>query len=527
MPDRRREASPRSVIHRSPYPDPRIPALALDAYVLERAGDYADRVALVDGVTEQTLTYGALARAVHLGASGLVAEGVRPGDVVALLGSNELAWAAGFHAILAAGAVALPINPMCTAEEIARLLDDSDARFVVASDAARDEALSASRLSHHQDVFTLDPSCEEGPFNEIPLATGGVPRLDQDTARAPAVIAYSSGTEGLPKRVLLTHRNLVANVEQHQPVQVIAPDEVFCAFIPFFHMYGLTLILNAALRNGGTVVTLPRFDIERYLTLIEKYRVTRLHLVPPVVFALAAYPSLETRDLSSVRVAVSGGAPLDAAVALELGRRVGFRVIQGYGMTEASPGTHYVPSDDRGAKVPAGSVGFLVPGTEARLVDPGTGVENEREGELWLRGPQITPGYLGAPEAAASALVDGWLRTGDVLRIDEHGAFFVVDRLKELIKYNSYEVAPAELEAVLRSHPQVADAAVVGLPRAPEGETPVAYVVAKGELDPAALVAWVAERVAPYKKIRDVRLVAEIPRSPSGKILRRILRERG
>src|ERR1019366_32284 len=157
--------------------------------------------------------------------------------------------------------------------------------------------------------------------------------------------------------------------------------------------------------SGGPVVPCPLFDSERSLTPTEKSRVTRLPLVPPVVFALAAYPSLETRDLSSVRVAVSGGAPLDAAVALELGRRVGFRVIQGYGMTEASPGTHYVPSDDRGAKVPAGSVGFLVPGTEARLVDPGTGVENEREGELWLRGPQITPGYLGAPEAAASALV--------------------------------------------------------------------------------------------------------------------------
>jgi acyl-CoA synthetase (AMP-forming)/AMP-acid ligase II len=514
------------VIHRSPFPDPKIPGLTLDAYVLEHAAARGDHVALVDGVSGEAITYAQLARAVDAGAAALASEGVRPGEVVALVGNNAPVWAAAFHAIVASGAAVMPVNPTLTAEEVAHLLDQTNARLIVASDAARDEALSASRLSRHQDVVTLDVALKQGPFNEI-SATGPAPRLERDPARTVAVIAFSSGISGLPKGVLLTHRNLVANVEQHQPVQVVTASDVFCAVVPFFHMYGMTIVLNTALRNGATVVTLPgRFDMDRYLATIAKYRATRLHLAPPTVFALASCPSLEAHDLSSVRVALSGAAPLDAAAALALATRAGFPVVQGYGMTESSPGTHYVP-DDRIAAIPAGSIGVLVPGTEARLVALDSGAENGSEGELWVRGPQVMAGYLNAPEATAATLVDGWLRTGDVLRVDEQGAFFVVDRLKEIIKYRGYQIAPAELEALLRTHPSVADAAVIGLPRKPDGEVPVAYVVARGEIDAGTLLAWVAERVAPYKKLRDVRLIAEVPRSPSGKILRRALRDRG
>jgi acyl-CoA synthetase (AMP-forming)/AMP-acid ligase II len=513
-------------IYRSPYPDPRIPALTLDAYVLEHAAKHGARTALIDGATGERATYAQVARAVEQGASGLVAEGIRPGDVVALVAANAPVWAVAFFAILAAGGVVLPLNPTLTAEEIARWIGLANARLVVASDAARDESISASRIACRQDVVTLDPLLRQGPFNEI-VGNGPLPRVARDPARALAVIAGSSGTSGMPKGVMLSHRNLVANIEQHQGLQVLGPGDASCAVLPFCHSYGMTIVLNAALRNGATVVTLPgRFDAERYLGVVERYRVTRLHLAPPMVYALSSYPALDARNLSSVRIALSGAAPLDAVAARALSERAGFPVVQGYGLTEASPGTHFVP-DDAAARLPAGSVGVLVPGTEARLVSPETGADVTGEGELLVRGPQVMVGYLDAPEDSAKALLDGWLRTGDILRLDGSGAFFVIDRVKELIKYRAHSIAPAELEALLRTHPQVADAAVIGLPQKPDGEIPVGYVVARGELDPQALLAWVADRVAPFKKLRDVRLVTEIPRTPAGKILRRVLRDRG
>jgi acyl-CoA synthetase (AMP-forming)/AMP-acid ligase II len=514
------------VIHRSPYPDPKVPALSLDAYVLEHAARHGSRAALVDGATGERTTYAQLARTIELGAGALAAEGVRTGDVVALIAANAPAWAAAFHAILAAGGVVLPLNPTLTAEEISRWLGLTGARIVVASDAARDESISACRIARGQDVITLDPAMRQGPFNELTSA-GTTPLVVRDPARTTAVIASSSGTSGLPKGVMLTHRNLVANIEQHQGLQVMGPGDVSCASVPFYHSYGMTIVMNAALRSGATVVTLPgRFDVERYLGAVERHRVTRLHLVPPMVYALAACPTLDARNLSSVRLAISGAAPLDAAGALALAKRGGFPVVQGYGLTEASPGTHFV-ADDRASTVPAGSVGVLVPGTEARLVSPETGADSGNEGELLLRGPQVMAGYLNAPEETAKALADGWLRTGDILRVDASGAFFVVDRVKELIKYRGYSLAPAELEGLLGTHPNVADAAVIGLPQKPDGEVPVGFVVPRGELDPGALLTWVAERVAPYKKLRDIRLVSEIPRSPAGKILRRVLRDKG
>jgi acyl-CoA synthetase (AMP-forming)/AMP-acid ligase II len=324
---------------------------------------------------------------------------------------------------------------------------------------------------------------------------------------------------------MLTHRNLVANLAQHDPVQPIAPGDVFCAVLPFFHIYGLTLVLNAALRNGATVVTLPRFDPEQYLSAIERYRVSRLHLVPPIVLSLASSPLVTKYDLSSVRSAICGAAPLDGELAKEAAARIGVPIVQGYGMTEASPGTHFVPDNDRAAQVPSGSVGYLVPGTRARLVSVETELDTAGEGELWVSGPQVMSGYLDEPEATAATLVDGWLRTGDVARVEPGGAFFIVDRVKELIKYKGYQVAPAELEAVLLGHPEISDAAVVGIPSGAVGEIPKAYVVTKRELTPSDVLDYVAERVAPYKKLRDVEFVTSIPRSPSGKILRRVLRD--
>ncbi len=298
-----------------------------------------------------------------------------------------------------------------------------------------------------------------------------------------------------------------------------------CAALPLFHIYGMNVIMNLALASGTTIVTLPRFDVVALLGVVERYGVTRLHLAPPAVLQLVQSPDVDRFDHSTLRWAVSGAAPLDAGLAARFAERFGVPVAQGYGMTEASPGTHLIDEGGQ-ATAPPGSVGWLMPNTECRLVSTETGTDAAVEGEIWVRGPQVMAGYLHNPEATAETLTeDGWLKTGDVARL-EGDVYFIVDRVKELIKYKGYQVAPAELEALLLTHPDVADAAVVPIYDEAGGEAPKAFVVAREPVEPDVLMAWVAERVAPYKLIRAVEFVEQIPKSPSGKILRRVLRDR-
>jgi acyl-CoA synthetase (AMP-forming)/AMP-acid ligase II len=341
-----------------------------------------------------------------------------------------------------------------------------------------------------------------------------------------AALPYSSGTTGAPKGVMLTHRNLVAMLLAMHPVEGTTERDVTIAVLPFFHIYGLALILCLGLYRGATLVVFPRFQMEQFLAAVERWRVTRLPLVPPLVLRLVREPMVDRFDLSSVRVAVSGAAPLPPHLASELSDRLHCLVKQGYGLTELSPGSH-MHAEDAGTP-PAGSVGVLHANTECRLVDPATlrDVATGERGEIWVRGPQVMKGYLNRPEATAEIITpDGWLRTGDVGTIDAGGQLYVVDRLKELVKYKGYQVAPAELEAVLLSHPAVADVAVVPKPDAEAGEIPKAFVVVQPNAAPTAeeLMAFVAERLAPYKRVREVEFVAEVPKSPSGKILRRVL----
>lgn len=518
-----------SAVHRSRYPDPVVPEQALPAYVLEHAARWPDRPALVDGSDGATLTYRQLVRAVGAVAMRLSGAGVVPGDAVALWAPNQPSWAAAFYGTLAAGAAAVPLNALLTTAEARSLVAASGARVLVTggpvggpgtgpigrtAEAGLPPDWPVTTLS--LDALTVPAAPTGGPEDEAgpcpPPSSGG---------DATAVVAFSSGTTGLPKGVRLTHRNLVATLVQHEPIYRVGPGDVVVGALPFCHIYGLSMILGYALRHGATVVTMPRFDLARYLALVAEHRATWLHLVPPLALALTS-PAAAGADLSSVRHAVSGAAPLDPALAARTAAALGCSLGQGYGMTEASPGVTWVP-DDGSVDCPPGSVGVLVPGTEARVVDPGSGEDTDGPGELWVRGPQVMAGYLGEPAGTDALTADGWLRTGDVVRVDEHGVFWVVDRLKELIKYKGWQVAPAELEAVLRDHPAVADAAVAGLPDPEAGELPVAWVEACGPVEPAELVAWVADRVAPYKKVRRVQLVERIPRSPSGKVLRRQL----
>jgi acyl-CoA synthetase (AMP-forming)/AMP-acid ligase II len=272
---------------------------------------------------------------------------------------------------------------------------------------------------------------------------------------------------------------------------------------------------------------MPKFELPEFLRVIADHRASYVFIAPPVAVALAKHPMVDQYDIDCVDIVFSGAAALDAELGHAVGKRLNCTVLQGYGMTELSPVSHKSRLA-RVAETPPGSVGALIPNTEARLVDSETGedVPKGEEGEIWVRGPQVMKGYLNNAEATAETLVeDGWLRTGDIGRVDENGFFFIVDRLKELIKYKGYQVPPAELEAVLVSHPKVKDAGVIGVPNEEGEEIPKACVVVDDGVEGDELIAYVAERVAPYKRIREVEVVDEVPKSASGKILRRILRE--
>jgi acyl-CoA synthetase (AMP-forming)/AMP-acid ligase II len=496
---------------RSPYPHVDVPEVSLTEYVVGRAAARGDKPALVEGETGAVITYADFADQVARVAAGLAAEGIGPGDQVGLLAANAPAWPVAFHAVVSLGAVVTPINPLLTPAEVAAQLATAGATAAIVAEPLRG-ALSEARL---ESVFALE---------SLPAGDGDAGMSVDPTADL-AVLPFSSGTTGLSKGVMLTHRNLVANMEQIRAIHRIGADDVLVGALPFFHIYGQTVVVNLGLSQGSTIVTMPRFDFAAFLDILEKYRVTRAHVAPPVVLGLAKAPGVEGRDLA-LRVVISGAAPLDADTAERAGERLGAPVRQGYGMTEASPVTHF-SADEELPDMDPGVIGRLVPDTEGRLVDPETGQDTEGDGEIWIRGPQVMRGYLGDERATRETLTeDGWLRTGDIARLEDGEAWRIVDRVKELIKYKGYQVPPAELEALLVNHPGVADAAVIPMPDEDAGEAPKACVVPAGDdLDPDALMAWVAERVAPYKRIRAVEVVGEIPKSPSGKILRRLLRE--
>jgi acyl-CoA synthetase (AMP-forming)/AMP-acid ligase II len=363
--------------------------------------------------------------------------------------------------------------------------------------------------------------------------TAPEPRVAIDPGEDVAALPYSSGTTGTPKGVMLTHRQIATNLAQLHPAIPAGPGDRVLAVLPFFHIYGLTALMNAPLRQGATVVVLPRFDLEQFLAAIQNHRITALYVAPPIVLALAKHPAVTRYDLSSLRYIVSAAAPLDARLAAACSARLGLPPVgQAYGMTELSPGTHVVPLDAM-RDAPPGTVGKLVAGTEMRIVsldDPARDLPAGESGEILIRGPQIMKGYLGRPDATAAMIdTDGWLHTGDVGHVDGGGRWlFVVDRVKELIKYKGFQVAPAELEALLLTHPGIADAAVIGSYDDDGNEVPHAHVVrqpAAADLPAGEIMMYVAERVAPYKRIRRVTFVDGVPRAASGKILRRQLRE--
>ena len=509
-------------IIRSDRPPIQTPNVSITEHVLRHAERLADKAAFIEGPTGRVLTYGDFASQVRALAGGLAARGVGPGTTWALMAPNVPEYAVVFHALGYAGATITTLNPTYAAPEIAFQLKDSRATVIVTVALFEDTAKAAAKEAGIDEIFLI------GPGDSPPvLALAGEP-LTAQVSVSPhdvVVLPYSSGTTGFPKGVMLTHLNLVANIEQLASHMQMDEHEVCFAVLPFFHIYGMQVLMNYTLTRGCTIVTAPRFDMVQMLELTQKHRITRLFLVPPIVLALAKHPIVDHYDLSSVVQIFSGAAPLGGEIAEAAANRLDCSMAQGYGMTELSPVSHAIAKED----YKAGSVGTLVADTEARVVDPATGkdVARGQPGEIWIRGPQVMKGYLNNLEATSATIdADGWLHTGDIAEVHEDGHTYIVDRLKELIKVKGFQVPPAELEALLITHPDVGDVAVIGVPDEAAGEKVKAFIVraAGSNVSAETLQAFVAEHVSTYKRVSLVAFIDAIPKSASGKILRRELR---
>lgn len=512
------------MIIKGPYPDLEIPETALTPLVLHRANDLPDKPALIDGPSGRTVTYSQLVDSIAIAANNLRDRGFKKGDVFGILSPNCPDYAIAFHAVATLGGIVTPINPLYTKNEIAHQLKDAGARFLVTIPMFMDKAREAAAVAGIEQLYVFGEAEDATPFSSLLVDNGRAEQVEIDPHNDLIALPYSSGTTGLPKGVMLTHHNLVANIRQMEGLCYFSESDTLICVLPLFHIYGLVVVLNMGLYTGATIVMMPRFELESFLKTAQDYDVTLAHIVPPIVLALSKHPVVDNYRLPKLRTIFSGAAPLGEELTKACMERLGCSVRQGYGMTETSPVTHSSPAPPHTIKF--GSVGVPAPNTECKILDLDTGeaLAAGQRGEVCVRGPQVMRGYLNNPEATAETIdAEGWLHTGDIGYADEDGHFFIVDRAKELIKYKGLQVAPAELEAVLVTHPCVADAAVIPYPDEEAGEVPKAIVVLRHASEPEAILEFVAERVAPYKKIRHLEFVDSIPKSPSGKILRRVL----
>lgn len=501
---------------------------------------FADKTAFVCGVTEEKKSYSDVLKDTDAFARVLFHQGhVRPGHVVAIFSPNSVEYASIFHGALALGAAVTTMNPSFTPSEIQKQLELSDARVVVTIKPLVDivraavTALEAGDAKRRHKITVL-VSTPQLLTTGRGLAT--VPASEAHCSRDPngvIVLPFSSGTTGLPKGVQLTNRNLVSNLLQTESAIWIGADSVMMAILPYFHIYGMMAVLHLVIKAGAAQVVMPKFEMVPYLRLLEKHKASHLFVAPPVVVGLVKHPMTQTVNRDCVRTIMSGAAPLGADVQKMCeGLFPHAKVIQGYGLTETSPVISATPH----AEAKLGSGGVLAADTELRFVSPESGKDASPggEGELWVRGPQVMKGYLRAEDTRLVMRPGGWFATGDIGHVDRDGYLFITDRLKELIKYKGFQVAPAELEALLLTHPFIADALVVGVP-VDDGsgdEVPTAHVVLKPTVTAEerahaaqAVIDFVASKVSHYKQLRGgVRVVDSVPKSPSGKLLRRIVR---
>jgi 4-coumarate--CoA ligase len=505
-------------IFTSPYPDVPTTDVSITQRVFQNLETRPDEVVLTDGTNGHTITASVFMNQVKRMAGGLTAAGFGAGHTIAIMAPNIPDYCIIFHAVAWAGGTVTTLNPSYTANEISHQMADSGAEVLITTPDLLD---TATQGAGSRDVIAIGTPEYTELFGD-PM-TAQVP-VDLDTFTV--VLPYSSGTTGPPKGVMLSHRNLVINVDQAIVAANFEPGEVTAAFLPLFHIYGMTVLMNIHLAGGGALVTMPRFDLPQFLQISQDHKTKRMWVVPPVALALAKHPLVDEYDLSMLQQVFIAAAPSGAELTDAISNRLGCTVIQGYGMTELSPVSHLVPS----TAPRSGAAGITVPNTQTRVVDIETGLDlpANQEGEIWVKGPQVMQGYLNNAKATAETMTeDEWLRTGDIGRVDDNGYLFITDRLKELIKYKGFQVAPAELEATLVAMEGIIDAAVIGKPDEEAGELPIAFVVTTDPApDTTAIRTYVSTQLSHYKQLHEVHYVDEIPKSASGKILRRFLRDR-
>ncbi len=521
------------------------PKVPLHAILEKTAKDHPEKAAIA--YFEREITYRELDSLSNQFAGALNALGVKKDDRVAVFLPNIPQFVIAYYGVLKAGAVLTAISPLHKEREVEHQLDDSEAETVVALDSLYPivekvwsktslRNVIITSLEEYASKTTAMPSTvEQNPnvlvFQELLTEAAKPSSVRINAEEDLAALQYTGGTTGTAKGAMLTHLNLVSNAIAFAAwIKGTATQETFLTALPLFHIYGMTTSMNVPIRLAAKMVLLPRFASQMALESIQQHRVTVFCGVPTMYSVLLANPELGRFDLTSIRVCISGASPLPPQVQKKFMQITDGFLAEGYGLTEASPVTHCNPVDKTMRTVRLGSIGLPLPDTYARIVDVETGersLNSGETGELAVKGPQVMKGYWKRPEENALVLRNGWLLTGDIGKMDQDGYFYITDRKKNLIKYKDYSVYPREVEDVIYEHPSVKLCAVIGKPSPTVGEIPKAFVVLRegAEATELEIMAFVKEKVAPYKAIREVEFRKELPISAAGKVLRRVLQE--
>ncbi len=510
--------------------------LSFPEFIMKDFAKHGEKIAIVDGTSGEKRTFGDLTR--HVDSIGLGLKetyGIGKGDVVALMSPNHADYFSCVNSCMKIGASVTVINPIYTFHEVSKQLLDCDAKLIIAHSDNLSTAQEAAKAKSEASGVECKAITIQDEVDELKSTAGVLHAADIDVVNDTALLPYSSGTTGLPKGVMLTHENLVSNILQsvEGELKFYSPDDVTLSPLPMFHIYSFLVSLHLPLFSGTPLITMKAFDMELFCKLVEEYKATRMHIVPPIVLGLAKHPIVDKYDMSSLQVGISAAAPLGGDIERAMSKRLNCSLKQAWGMSELSP----IGTLNPDCTPKSGTVGPPVSNTQAKItcLETGANLPPGGSGELHIRGPQVMKGYLGQREKTEECLsADGWLKTGDIASIDEDGYVTIEDRAKELIKVLGFQVAPAELEALLITHPDIIDSCVIPVLDDKTGEIPRAYVVLKpesvGKVSEEEICQFVEERVAKYKRLgAGVVFCDAIAKTASGKILRRemVARDRG